>query len=253
MSPLRPFRRFLFLGVALLPLEAMAQEHGIEASRLPGIAVDDAAAKKEGTWSSSRAIRPYVGASYIYSAGGAGQRVEFPVEIPEGGAYQVLAAYTPGNNRSENAVYEIPAANGVQTIVVNQQERPKGPFCFQPLGEFTFEAGLVKITVSAEANKKGVVIVDAIQVLTPEAFAAYKDDFEKNSPKLLAALNIDPTKIEQKNPAAKADDKKSETPPETPPAFVRKAPAKAHAALTSKQLDEMMERFVGGIQTAIVV
>ena len=32
----------------------------------------------------------------------------------------MLASYTPGTNRSENAVYEIPAANGVQTIVVNQ-------------------------------------------------------------------------------------------------------------------------------------
>jgi len=237
----------------LLPLAALAQEHGIDPSRLPGVAVDDTAAKKEGTWSSSRAIRPYVGASYIYSAGGAGQRVEFPVEIPEGGAYQVLAAYTPGKNRSENAVYEIPSANGVQTVVVNQQERPKGPFCFQPLGEFTFEAGLVKITVSAEANKKGVVVADAIQVLTPEAFATYTDDFEKNSPKLLAALNIDPTKIDPKKPVAKTDDKKPETPPEKPPTFVRKAPTKPHAALSAGQLDQLMEQYVGGIQTAIVI
>ena len=112
--------------------------------------------------------------------------MEFPVEIKDGGSYQILAAYTPGTNRSENAVYEIPSANGVQTVVVNQQERPQGPFCFQPLGEFSFEAGMVKITVSAEANKKGVVIADAIQVLTPEEYATYKEDFEKNSPKLLA-------------------------------------------------------------------
>ena len=67
----------------------------------------------------------------------------YRLEVKEAGTYQVLASYTPGSNRTETAVYEIPTANGVQTITVNQQERPKGPFCFQPLGEFSFEAGLV--------------------------------------------------------------------------------------------------------------
>ncbi|HMC11210.1 MAG TPA: DUF1549 domain-containing protein, partial [Pirellulaceae bacterium] len=218
-------------------------------SRLPGIVVDDTAAKQEGTWSPSRHTRPFVGASYIYSAGGAGQHVDFPVEIKEGGTYQVLAAYTSGTNRSETAVYEIPAANGVQTVVVNQQERPKGPFCFQPLGEFTLEAGMVRITVSAEANKKGVVVADAIQVLTPEEFATYKDEFEKNSPKLLAALKADPNQ-----PVVKAAEKKPvETPQETAPVFVRKSPAKPRARLTTEQLDRLMDKHVGGIATTIVV
>ena len=99
---------------------------------------------------------------------------------------------------------------------MNQQERPQGPFCFQPLGEFSFEAGLVKITVSAEANKKGVVIADAIQVLTPEEYATYKEDFEKNSPKLLALLKPDATKPDPNKPDPKKPtvaDKKSEPPP----------------------------------------
>jgi len=239
----------LTLFAGLLP----AQEHGIDPTRLPGVVIDDTAAKKEGTWQSSRSVRPYVQAGYIHSAGGAGERVEFPVEIKDGGSYQILAAYTPGKNRSENAVYEIPTANGVQTVVVNQQERPQGPFCFQPLGEFSFEAGLVKITVSAEANKKGVVIADAIQVLTPEEYVTYKEDFEKNSPKLLALLKPDSAKPDpNKTPAAA--DKKSEPPPlEKAPAFARKPPAKAHERLTAARLDELMERYVGGVKTASVV
>ena len=49
-------------------------------------------------------------------------------------------------------------------------------------------------------------------------------------------------------------DKKSEPPPpEKPPAFVRKAPAKPHQPLTAAQLDELMERYVGGVKTASVV
>jgi hypothetical protein len=241
-----------FLSVAallLLQCPTWGQDPGIDPSRLPGIVVDDTAAKQEGTWSPSKHTRPFVGASYIYSAGGAGQHVDFPVEIKEGGTYQVLASYTPGTNRSENAVYEIPAANGVQTVVVNQKDRPKGPFCFQPLGEFTLEAGMVRITVSAEANKNGVVVADAIQVLTPEEYATYKDEFEKNSPKLLAALKADPNQ-----PVVKAAEKKPvETPQETPPAFVRKAPTKIRARLTTEQLDGLMDKHVGGIATTIVV
>src|SRR5581483_5377029 len=178
----------------LLQAVASAQDPGIDPDRLPGIVVDDTAARQTGPWSPSRHTRPFVGANYIYSSGGAGQRADFSVEIKEGGIYQVLASYTPGTNRTQNAVYEIFAANGVQSVVVNQQDRPKGPFCFQPLGEFMLEAGQVKITVSAEENKKGVVVADAIQVLTPEEFAAYKDEFEKNSPKLLALLKPDANK-----------------------------------------------------------
>jgi hypothetical protein len=234
--------------------DASAQDHGIHPSRLPGTVVDDTAARQVGTWSASQHTRPFVGDSYVFSQGGAGQYCEFTVEIKEGGPYQVLAAYTPGKNRTTVATYEIPTANGVETVTVNQQERPKGPFCFQPLGEYSLEAGMVKITVAAEKNEKGVVVADAIQVLTPEEFAAFKEEFEKSSPKLLAALSVDPTRpVDPKKPAAKAAEKKAAPPQEAPPAFVRQAPSKPHAALTAEQLDGLMEKFVGGIDSAIVV
>jgi hypothetical protein len=85
--------------------------------------------------------------------------------------------------------------------------------------------------------------------MTPEAFAAYKEEFEKNSPKLLAALKVDPNQ-----PAAKkAAEKKAEPPQEKPPVFARKAPARPHERLTSEQLDALMEQYVGGIQTAAIV
>ncbi|MBW8884479.1 MAG: DUF1549 domain-containing protein, partial [Planctomycetia bacterium] len=254
MSPLSaPFRLVLF-AFLLLSAAASAQDPGIEPSRLPGVVVDDTAARQEGTWSPSRHTRPFVGGSYIYSAGGPGQHCDFPVEIKEPGTYQVLASYTPGTNRTQAAVYEIPTANGVQTITINQQERPKGPFCFQPLGEFSFETGLIKISVSAETNKKGVVVADAIQVLTPDEFAIYKEEFEKNSPKLLAILKPDANRPDPNKSAAKTAEKKPEPPPqETPPAFARRAAAKTRAPLTSEQLDALMDRHVGGIRTARLI
>lgn len=251
MSPLpAPFRLSL-TAFLLLPVSAWSQDSGIDPSRLPGTIVDDASAKKQGTWSQSRTARPFVGAGYIYSRGGAGEQIDFPVEIKEAGSYQVLASYTHSRNRTARAVYEIPSANGVQTVVVNQKERAAGPFCFQPLGEFSFEAGLVKISLSGETNANEVVIADAIQVLTPEEFATYKEEFEKNSPKLLAALDIKP---DPNKPVAKAEEKKPAEPKqETPLTFVRKAPARPRVRLTTAQLDILMEKHVGGIQTTNVV
>src|SRR5262245_46463649 len=114
---------------------AMAQDAGLDPNRLPGIVVDDAAAKLEGTWSKSVHTRPFVGAGYIYSQGGAGQSVKFPVEINEAGPYQVLISYTPGTNRTAKANVLVPTADGPKTFVIDQQARPAGPYCFQPLGE----------------------------------------------------------------------------------------------------------------------
>src|SRR5262245_36060916 len=262
MSPLPAPYRLVFTVLLLLPAIAFSQDPGIDPTRLPGIVVDDTSAKQQGTWTPSRHTRPFVGANYIHSPGGAGQHCDFPIEIKEPGTYQVLASYAPGTNRTQNAVYEIPTANGVQAITVNQQERPKGPFCFQPLGEFNFETGLIKISLSAEAKEKEVVIAEANKEPPPLEQATYKDEFEKNSPKLLAALkaganNPDPNKpnakAADKNPAKAAEKKPDPPPQETPAAFARKPATKTHAALTSDQLDALMDRHVGGIQTANLV
>jgi Protein of unknown function (DUF1549)/Protein of unknown function (DUF1553) len=249
MSSRLPLRRFFLVAVMALPALALGQDGGIDPNRLPGIVVDDAAAKLDGTWSNSKHTRPFVGSGYIYSAGGAGQLVKFPVEVNETGPYQVLISYTPGTNRSAKAVVIVPTADGPKTFVLNQQERPAGPYCFQPLGELNLESGKHEIVVSAEANEKGVVVADAVQILTPDNFEQYKADFAKNTPKLAAAIKPDPQK-----PAAKAAEKKDDPPPqETPPVFTRKPPTKPHAPLTPAQLDRLMEQYVGGIQSSIVV
>src|SRR5688572_9756049 len=96
----------VFFALAALPLGARAQGPGIDPGRLPGIVVDDTAARQVGTWTSSRHSRPFVADSYIHSKGGPGQYVEFAIEIKQPGDYQVLASYTKGGNRSRAALYE---------------------------------------------------------------------------------------------------------------------------------------------------
>jgi hypothetical protein len=240
---------FGLLGVLAVSLPA--QEPGIDPSRLPGIVVDDAQAKVDGTWTKSRHTRPFVGDSYIYSQGGADQTVKFPVEVNEAGTYLVLVSYTPGTNRTTKAAIIVPAEDGERTVILDQQPRPAGPYSFQPLGEFPLSAGKHEITVSGAASEKGVVIADAVLLLSPEGFAQFKADFEKNTPKLAANLKVDPNKPAK--PAVKKEEKPEPPPQETPPAFVRKAPAKPVAKLTAEQLDALMEEHVGGIADAALV
>ncbi|MCI0358064.1 MAG: DUF1553 domain-containing protein [Planctomycetaceae bacterium] len=233
----------------------VAQDAGIDPSRLPGIVVDDSQAVTEGTWTKSRHTRPFVGDSYIYSQGGAGQTVKFPVEVNEAGTYQVLVSYSPGTNRTTKAAIIVPTEDGDKTVVLDQQPRPAGPYSFQPLGEFPLSSGKFEITVSGAGSEKGVVIADSVLLLSPEGFAQFKADFEKNTPKLAANLKVDPNKPANKpaKPVAKPEDKKPEPPQETPPAFVRKAPAKPVAKLTADELDALMEKHVGGIADVSLV
>ena len=251
--------RWRTLAVALVGVVAaglarpiVAQDPGIDPTRLPGIVVDDAQGVKSGTWTSSRHTRPFVGDSYIYSQGGADQTVKFPVEVNEAGTYQVLVSYTPGTNRTTKAAIIVPTEDGEKTVLLDQQPRPAGPYSFQPLGEFPLAAGKFEITVSGAASEKGVVIADAVLLLSPEGFAQFKADFEKNTPKLAANLKPDPNKTPVKKPAVKKEEKPA-PPQETPPAFVRKTPAKPVAKLTPEQLDALMEKHVGGIADAAIV
>jgi uncharacterized protein DUF1549/uncharacterized protein DUF1553 len=226
-------------------LPAIAQEGGIDPASLPGLVQDDSAAKVEGTWTKSTHTRPFLGEGYVYAAGGQGQKATFSVEVKDAGSYQVLLSYTPGPNRTEQATVIVRQSDNEKTVLVNQMRKPEGPYSFQPLGEFRFEAGTVDVVVSAEGNKKGVVIADGIQLLTPEQFKLALDEAPKKPPKLLAAL---------KKPAKPDDQKKEEPAPvEKPPKFVRKAPAKPVVKLTPRQLDRLMEKYVGGILEAPVI
>lgn len=255
----RNFWLSALVSVGLVPVGAVtplaAQDSGLDPSRLPGIVVDDAQAKVEGTWTKSQHTRPFVGDSYIYSQGGAGQTVRFPVEVNEAGTYQVLLSYTPGTNRTTNAAIVVPTEDGDKLILLDQQSRPAGPYSFQPLGEFPLATGQFEITVSAEANEKGVVIADAVLLLSPEGFAQFKADFEKNTPKLAANLKVDPNKPDPNKPVAKPVETKKPAEPAIEPAadFVRKGSSRPLTRLAPEQLDALLEQHIGGITNAPLV
>ena len=239
-------------SLVLLPAFAFSQETGIDPRALSGLVQDDAKATVSGTWTKSVHTKPFLGENYLYAAGGEKQTVTFSLDLKEAGVYQVLLSYTPGPNRTEKAAVLVHAADGEKTVVVNQMKKPEGPYCFQPLGEFKFDAGKAVIVVSAEGNMKGVVVADGVQLLTAEQFKLAQAEAPKKLPKLLPALakntppkNPTPTPAKPKDPA-----KKEEPPQQQPVKFVRKAPGKPIAKLTAAQLDDLMEQYVGGIQNS---
>jgi hypothetical protein len=235
-------------ALTLLERQALAQG-GIDPASLAGLVQDEAAAKVEGTWTKSVHTKPFLGEGYQYASGGEGQRVTFTLEVKEAGTYQILLSYTPGPNRTEQAAVLVETTDGEKVLSVNQMRKPEGPYSFHPLGEFPLNAGPVKVVVSAEANKKGVVIADGVQILTPEQFKIAQEEAPKKPPKLLATLNANPNK-----PAAKPAEKKPEEPvSEAAPPFARKAPTKPLAKITSDALDALMEQHVGGIENSIPI
>lgn len=237
--------------LALVPATGLLAQGGIDPASLAGLVQDEAAAKVEGTWTKSVHTKPFLGEGYQYASGGEGQRVTFTLNVEREGDYQILLSYTPGPNRTEKAAVLIEAADGEKLVTVNQMRQPEGPYSFQPLGEFPLTAGPVKIVVSAEGNKKGVVIADGVQILTPDQFKIAQAEAPKKPPKLLATLNTNPNKPAK--PAAKPDEKKPEEPAEIAPPFARKAPSKPLAKITSDKLDALMEQYVGGIENSIPI
>jgi hypothetical protein len=241
----------VIVGAIGIATNADAQSVGLAVEKLPGIVVDDASAELSGTWSKSTHTSPFVGQGYIYSAGGSEHIARFNVDVAEAGEYHLLVAYTPGANRTEAAQLELVRADDKRPFTVNQQQRPSGPFNFHSLGQFSFEPGPAYLAISGTPDTKGVVIADALALVTTAQLEELKQEAEKAKSPLLVALKkgSDPT-----SPAAaakKADDK--EKPPvvvDKTPTFQRKQTSREVTQLTPDQLDELLEKYVGGVTDA---
>jgi len=184
------------LGLGLLSALPAAIAHGadtgIDPARLPGIVLDNEAATLSGTWSKSVHTKPFLAAGYVYTQGGPDQRATFELTVPEAGEYSVLVSYTMGDNRSTEVPIIIETTGGPQTVVIDQKKRPQGVYSFHDLGKFPLAAGKVKVTISAEQNKQGVVIADGVMLLTEVQKEKALADAAKGPPPLLAAISNAP-------------------------------------------------------------
>ncbi len=138
---------------------------GIDPKKLPGLVVDNSAAKLAGAWQSSASVSGFVGTDYLHDGNTAkGEcRAEFTFKLPKPSRYEVHIAYTPNPNRATNVPITITAADGEKLVKLNQKDVTKEGF--RSIGIFQFDAAQpVKVVVS-NVDTDGFVIVDAVQLV----------------------------------------------------------------------------------------
>ncbi|MCE9566430.1 MAG: DUF1549 domain-containing protein [Planctomycetes bacterium] len=131
---------------------------------VPGIAVDDAAAKKVGEWKFSKFNPTYVGEGYVHddNAGKGEKTITFDPHIEKTGKYEVLFAYSPGTNRADNVPVTVFSAEGEKQITIDMQKTPPIDGHFVSLGTYRFEKDGQSFIIVANEGTKGHVTADAV-------------------------------------------------------------------------------------------
>lgn len=223
----RSARRPVVISLLAAVFATPAAAQSFDPAKLRGIVVDDAGAELTGSWKKSTSVRPFVGAGYIHdeNAEKGAKSVRFTLRVPADGKYEVLLAYTHGVNRDRKVPVEVYAADGVKTVHVDQSVPAALGRGFHPLGQFQFAKDREVAIVVSNRETKQHVIVDAVQVVTPDEFKLVQADAKK--------------KPVVKKPPGKAESVANSPPPE-PPKFKPVAASRDLAKLTPPQLDEML-------------
>ncbi|MFO0909082.1 MAG: DUF1549 domain-containing protein [Isosphaeraceae bacterium] len=135
----------------------------------PGVVIDDARARKVGSWTTSTFSGNYIGAGYLHddNASKGEKTLTFQPDLPEAGPYEVWLAYSPGANRSSKVPVTILSADGEATVHVDMKAPPAIAGRYVSLGRYRFEKngqGFVMITTEGTT---GHVTADAVCFVPP--------------------------------------------------------------------------------------
>ena len=138
---------------------------GVDPKSLPGIVVDDDAAKLTGDWTAASLIGPFVAAGYRHDANAnKGQAsAQFEAKLPAAGRYEVRVAYSPNKNRATNVPVIVAHAGGETTVKVNEQKPGEVDKLWAPVGTYAFAADRPAVVTISNAGTDGYVLVDAVQ------------------------------------------------------------------------------------------
>jgi len=137
---------------------------GIDPARLDGIVVDDTQAELRGKWSDGGNLTGYVGEGYLFSSDAAAT-AQFPFTVKAAGTYEVRVAWQPHENRAKALPVSVRSAGGEQTFTLDQTKPASGVNGFESLGKFRFAANNKGAVQYRVAGAKGLVHIDAIQVV----------------------------------------------------------------------------------------
>lgn len=132
--------------------------------KLPGIVVDDNAAKLIGEWSISSANKGFVDSGYRHNSHDltTEKSAIFSTELKPG-RYEVRMSWPANANRASNVPVTIQHTDGTANVTLNQRKQPSIDGLFHSIGTFRFQD-----KASVEVGTKdtdGHVILDAVQFL----------------------------------------------------------------------------------------
>ncbi len=142
----------------------------IDPASLPGIVLDDADAKLEGTWNTSTHFKPHLGKGYRHDGrrGDGESRATFTLTVPKTARYSLRFAYSPHETRATNAPVLIETVGRKARLLLDQtQPLPPGE-SFRHLATLDLQADTpITITLSNK-NTDGFVILDGLQLVEVE-------------------------------------------------------------------------------------
>jgi hypothetical protein len=139
----------------------------ISKESLPGLVLDNAEAVLEGNWVASSSSPNYVGAGYLHDGDleKGTMSATWTLTAPKSATFQLNLSYSPGNNRSTRVPVRLQAANQQQTVLINQQQKPKIDGLFLTLHTLPLQQGEKLVVTISNQDTQGHVIVDAVQLV----------------------------------------------------------------------------------------
>ncbi len=152
---------------ALADLPAKPKASSIASKSLPGIVLDDSAAKLEGEWTRSSNFKPSVDGSYRHddARGDRTATARFEFKVPKSGIYEVKMAYSAHPTRAKNVPVVFENGAKVTAILVDQTKPLPDGEGFRTIGEVQLSAEDVVQVVIRNQDTDGFVILDALQLL----------------------------------------------------------------------------------------
>jgi hypothetical protein len=139
----------------------LSLEEQAELAKLPGLVVDDTAAKLKGKWTAGSNLE-HLGAGYQY-AGKGDNEARFDFTIPAEGKYEVFVYWQGHPSRASNTPCTlIREDQAAVTFKLDQKSATKE--LAHSLGVFTFHPGAAAVILSA-AGVNGGVQADAVQIV----------------------------------------------------------------------------------------
>ncbi len=167
---------------------------------VPGIAIDDTAAKKVGTWKDSQHTRTYVGDGYTHDDNSQkGEKtITFSPELPTTGQYEIRLAYIAGESRSNAVPVTVFSAEGEKEISVDMKRVPPIGGRFISLGTYRCEKAGQNFVIVSNEGTKGHVTADCVTYVPMER--SEKSKATKPDPASVAAIEVELRALQAASP-----------------------------------------------------